>query len=88
MILALDHNTYNQLLTKFQPKIIENEKKYEQVRYLLLNLISKQNRLPEETAMVKLMATIIKDFDTKQPRPKPASPQEVLLHLMSANNMK
>ncbi|MFM7787925.1 MAG: transcriptional regulator, partial [Microcystis panniformis] len=47
MILALDHNTYNQLLTKFQLKIIENEKKYEQVRYLLLNLISKQNRLPE-----------------------------------------
>lgn len=88
MILALDHNTYNQLLTKFQLKIIENEKKYEQMRYLLLNLISKQNRLPEETVMVKLMATIIKDFDTKQPRPKPASPQEVLLHLMSANNRK
>ncbi|TRT69476.1 MULTISPECIES: hypothetical protein [unclassified Microcystis] len=58
MTLALDHNTYNQLLTKFQPKIIENEEEYEQARHLLLNLISKQDRLPEETAMVKLMATI------------------------------
>ena len=77
MILALDHNTYNQLLTKFQLKIIENEEEYEQACHLLLNLISKQDRLPEETAMVKLMTTIIKDFDTKQPRPKPASPQEV-----------
>lgn len=38
--------------------------------------------------MVKLMATIIKDFDAKQPQPEPASPREVLLHLMSANNMK
>lgn len=38
--------------------------------------------------MVKLMATIIKDFDARQPQPEPASPQEVLLHLMSANNMK
>jgi len=26
--------------------------------------------------MVKLMATIIKDFDAKQPQPEPASPQE------------
>ncbi len=42
MTLALDHNTYNQLLTKFQPKIIENEEEYEQARHLLLNLISKQ----------------------------------------------
>ncbi|MFN4849206.1 type II toxin-antitoxin system HigA family antitoxin, partial [Microcystis sp.] len=32
--------------------------------------------------------TIIKDFDAKQPQPEPASPREVLLHLMSANNMK
>lgn len=38
--------------------------------------------------MVKLMATIIQDFDVKQPQPEPASPREVLLHLMSANNMK
>lgn len=88
MTLALDQNIYNQLLTKFQPKIIENEEEYEQARHLLLNLISKQERLPEETAMVKLMATIIKDFDAKQPQPEPASPQEVLLHLMSANNRK
>jgi HTH-type transcriptional regulator/antitoxin HigA len=64
MTLALNQNIDNQLLTKFQPKIIENEEEYEQARHLLLNLISKQDRLPEETA------------------------QEVLLHLMSANNMK
>ncbi|CCI33371.1 hypothetical protein MTo_02515 [Microcystis aeruginosa NIES-1211] len=88
MTLALDDNIYNQLLTKFQPKIIENEEEYEQARHLLLNLMSKQDRLPEETAMVKLMATIIQDFDVKQPQPEPASPQEVLLHLMSANNRK
>jgi HTH-type transcriptional regulator / antitoxin HigA len=88
MTLALDQNIYNQLLTKFQPKIIENESEYQQARHLLINLISKQDRLPEETAMVKLMATIIKDFDAKQPKPEPASPQEVLLHLRSANNMK
>jgi hypothetical protein len=42
MTLALDQNTYNQLLTKFQPKIIENEEEYEQARHLLLNLISNQ----------------------------------------------
>lgn len=86
MTLALDQNIYNQLLTKFQPKIIENEEEYQQARHLLINLISKQDRLPEETAMVKLMATIIKDFDAKQPKTEPASPQEVLLHLIEANN--
>jgi HTH-type transcriptional regulator/antitoxin HigA len=88
MTLALDDNNYNQLLTFSQQLIIENEEEYQQARHLLLNLISKQDRLPEETAMVKLMATIIKDFDARQPQPEPASPQEVLLHLMSANNMK
>jgi HTH-type transcriptional regulator / antitoxin HigA len=88
MTLTLDQNIYNQLLTKFQPKIIESEEEYQQARHLLINLISKQDRLPEETAMVKLMATIIKDFDAKQPKPEPASPHEVLLHLMEANNMK
>ena len=88
MTLAINQNIYNQLLTKFQLKIIENDEEYEQAHHLLLNLISKQDRLPEETAMVKLMATIIKNFDAKQPQPEPASPQEVLLHLRSANNMK
>jgi HTH-type transcriptional regulator/antitoxin HigA len=47
MTLALDDNIYNQLLTKFQPKIIENEEEYQQVRHLLLNLMSKQDRLLE-----------------------------------------
>ncbi len=39
MTLALDDNIYNQLLTKFQPKIIENEQEYQQVRHLLLYLL-------------------------------------------------
>ena len=39
MTLALDQNIDNQLLTKFQPKIIENEEEYEQARHLLINLI-------------------------------------------------
>ena len=39
MTLALDDNIYNQLLTKFQPKIIENEEEYQQARHLLLYLL-------------------------------------------------
>lgn len=69
-------------------KVIENEKEYDDARRILLELIKQQDRIPEETALLKLIATLIKEFDAKQDKPEQATPHEVLLHLMEENQVK
>ena len=88
MANVIDQDSYTELLVKFQPKIIETEAEYNQVRHQLLGLMRKTNRSPEETALLKLMAALVKEFDQKQPKPKTASAHEVLLHLMEENNLR
>lgn len=72
----------------FQPKVIETEAEYNQARQLLLKLVTKGDRTQEETALLKLVVTLVKDFDEKQETPEPASLQEVLLFLMEENAVK
>ncbi len=88
MTLTINQDTYNQLLAKFQPKVIETEEEYDQTRSSLLKLMTKAERSPEETALLKLLAVLLSEFDEKQVKPEPASPHEVLLHLMEENQMK
>lgn len=88
MNLAIDTDTYTNLLIQFQPKVIESEEDYRKARYIISDLMKKTDRSPEETAFLKLIATLIKDFENKQEKPEPASPHEVLLHLMEARNLK
>lgn len=88
MTLVIDQAIYGQLLVKFQPKVIENEEEYEQARRILLDLMMQKERIPEETAFLKLIATLIEKFDERQGKPDSASPHEVLLHLMEENNLK
>ena len=54
----------------------------------VLELMLRKERSPEETELLQLMAMIIQEFDQKQEQPEPASPQEVLLHLMEERNLK
>lgn len=88
MISTLDTARYSQLLTKFLPKIIETEEEYEQSRRLLLELMRRSERSPEETALLKSIATLVKEFDERQEQPEPASPLEILLHLMEENGLR
>jgi HTH-type transcriptional regulator/antitoxin HigA len=85
---VIDNAAYNQLLVKFQPKVIESEEEYTQAHQTLLELIRKTERSPEETAILKLIATLIKKFDEKTEAPEAASPQDVLLHLMEENGIR
>jgi HTH-type transcriptional regulator/antitoxin HigA len=48
----------------------------------------RKERSPEETELLQLIAMIIQEFDKRQEQPEPASPQEVLLHLMEERNLK
>ncbi|GFE71781.1 type II toxin-antitoxin system HigA family antitoxin [Chroococcus sp. FPU101] len=87
-MIVIDKAIYGQLLVKFQPKVIENEKEYDNARHILLELMKQKDRIPEETALLKLIATLIKEFDAKQDKPEQATPHEVLLHLMEENQVK
>ncbi len=88
MALTNNKTNYSQLLAQFQPKVIENEQEYGELRHQLLKLMMQTERSPEETEILKLIAALVKDFDEKQPVPEPASPHEVLLHLMEEKNMR
>ena len=88
MTITINADLYNNLLIQFQPKVIEDENDYKKARQIILELIKKSDRSSEETEFLKLMVALIKDFDNKQEQPEPASPHDMLLHLMEANNMK
>lgn len=85
---VIDNTAYNQLLVKFQPKVIESDEEYTQAHQALLELIRKTERSPEETAILKLITTLIKEFDEKTEVPEASSPQDVLLHLMEENGIR
>lgn len=88
MTLTIDKTMYGELLGKFQPKIIKTIEEYDEANRILLELMLRTERSPEETELLQLMAMIIQEFDKKQEQPEPASPQEVLLHLMEERNLK
>lgn len=88
MTLTINKDIYSQLLVKFQPKVIENEAEYQQYSDILIELMMNPNRSSEETEILKLIASLIKEFDEKQEQPEPASPHEILQHLMEEHNMR
>lgn len=85
---TIDESLYGQLLRIFQPKVIENEEEYNRAREVLRELMMKTEITPEETELLKLIATLIKQFDDKQEQNEPASPHQVLLHLMQEHNIR
>jgi HTH-type transcriptional regulator/antitoxin HigA len=88
MTIAIDKAVYSELLIKYQPKVIETEEEYNQAHRALLELMKRQERSAEETELLKLLTALVKEFDEKQPEPEPASPHEVLWHLMEENGLE
>ncbi|MGK7956211.1 MAG: type II toxin-antitoxin system HigA family antitoxin [Crocosphaera sp.] len=88
MTLTINQDIYNELLVKFHPKVIETEVEYQEYGDILIELMMNTNRSEEETAILKLISALIKEYDQKQEQPEPASPHEILQHLMEEHNMK
>lgn len=86
--MTFDNVTYNQLLVRYQPKIITTEKEYDRALETVEQLMANKNRSSEQTAMLQLLVTLIEDFENKY-YPMPTSPPyAVLEHLMEARGMK
>jgi HTH-type transcriptional regulator / antitoxin HigA len=80
---------YKRLLSKAMPVVIQTEEENERMLAEAEKLIAKGESLsPEEGAILRLMATLIQDFEEEFYQPREATPLEILLHLMEARDLK
>lgn len=80
---------YRRLLSRAMPVAIQTEEENARMLAEVEKLMAKgENLSPEEDALLRLMATLIQDFETKFYQPEDATPLEILLHLMEARDLK
>lgn len=63
MTLTFDKNTYGLLLAEFQPKVITTEEENERYLEAVEKLMACKNRTPEQDALLKLLVTLIENFE-------------------------
>lgn len=63
MPLTFDNNVYVALLAEIQPKVISDEGENEKYLEVVEKLIDAKTRTPEENAILKLLVTLIEDFE-------------------------
>jgi HTH-type transcriptional regulator / antitoxin HigA len=88
MILAIEKTLYGKLLADSQPKIINNEKEYDDALEVVDALMSKADLTSEELELLKLWAILIEDYEAKNHPMPEATPLEVLLHLMEVKDVR
>lgn len=81
--------TYSELITDALPQVIETEIEYER----LLNKAEKLMNLgeslsPDQEKLLKLLVVLIEKYEAEVYPIQEASPQEVLLELMAARDLK
>ena len=89
--VATQFNTrhYKRLLTEVMPIPIETEEDNERMLAAVGQLMEKgENLSAEEGALLRLLSTLIEDFETKFYQPEDATPLEVLRHLMEERGLK
>jgi HTH-type transcriptional regulator/antitoxin HigA len=88
MTLTIDKNTYGQLLVEFQPQVISSETEYDRALEAVEKLMGCKNRTPEQTAILKLLVTLIEAYETTHYPMEPSTPHEMLKHLMESAGIK
>ena len=80
---------YKKLLSRIMPVVIQTEEENERMLAEVEKLMAKgENLSPEEDALLRLMATLIQDFEVKFYQPRDVTPLEMLHHLMDARGLK
>lgn len=80
---------YKKLLSRAMPVVIETEEENNRMLAEAEKLMAKgENISPEEDALLRLMATLIQDFEERFYQPGEATPLEILHHLMDARDLK
>lgn len=86
--ITFDTDTYSNLLSKYQPRIIKTEEENEIFLDIVEELISRTNLNPEEDALLELLVKLIENFEDKHYQINASTPQSRLLHLMDARSLE
>jgi HTH-type transcriptional regulator/antitoxin HigA len=88
MTLTFDKNSYGRLLAELQPQVISSETEYDRALEAVEKLMGCKNRTPEQTAILKLLVTLIEAYETTHYPMEPSTPHEMLEHLMESAGIK
>lgn len=89
MTITLDPKTYGSLLAKYQPKIIVSKDEYNHYLESIEQLMEQGEELtPEEISLLELLSVLVEAYEDSQFPMEPSSPQNILLHLMDARELK
>ena len=76
-------------MAKTLPTVIETEAQNRRLLKVAKSLIDKGDDItPEEIELAKLVGHLIQEFEQRFYKPQNATPREVLIELMTSNNLK
>jgi HTH-type transcriptional regulator/antitoxin HigA len=84
MTLTFDRATYSTLLAEIAPKAIETEAEYDRLLKEAEKLTFTKNPTPEQTALYKLLVTLIEVYEAEKYPMDKSEPHEILQHIMEA----
>jgi HTH-type transcriptional regulator / antitoxin HigA len=80
---------YGRLLSRTLPTIIKTVGENDRAILIVEGLLAKGEKISaEETVLLELLGKLISDFEERFYQPRQASPQEVLVELMNARELK
>ena len=85
---TLDKEVYGSLLASIQPKVIETEEENELYLAEVGKLMTLDEQMtPEQEQLLKLLVTLVEQFEEQNYQLKPAQPHEILNELMLARGL-
>lgn len=79
---------YAKLLVDMLPHVIHTEGENERYTAALEVLLAKRDRTTEESRIVELLTLLIEDFEEKNYFLPPATPRDIVRHLMESNGLR
>lgn len=87
MTQSFDQVLYSNLLAQVGPQVIETEEEYERALELAEHFTFAKNITPEETALYKLLVTLIEVYEAENYPMNEIRPHEVLQHIIEASGI-
>lgn len=85
---ALNPVRYRELLAEVMPVAIETEAENDRILAKIERLMMRDELSPEEENILRLMVTLVEDFETRCYQPGNVTPLDALHELMSAREAK
>ena len=90
-VLAIDPKVYAELLAEKRPTVIHDDEEHAAaMKYITELALKEDGATPEELELLKLLATVIEDYERKRwpIKREKCSPGELLAFLMEENGLK